>query len=90
MIWRSAGFLFRNALRVANCWRVQAGYGPDKPSRPARLLKSSRNSNLGISQSSRLARNVKRPSPRPGDETASRNGPRGRVGVGPTVATGTS
>lgn len=49
MIWRSAGFLFRNqneCLGVADWLRVQAGHGPDKPGHPARLLKPLRYSNL--------------------------------------------
>ena len=37
-------------------WRVQAGFGPDQPSHPARLLKSPRNSNLDISRGEVLDR----------------------------------
>lgn len=41
-------------------WRVQAGYGPDKPGHPTRLSKPEPHSDLDISQSCRLAHDVKR------------------------------
>jgi hypothetical protein len=60
MICGAAAFLLRKLYEThwesLTGWWVQAGLDPDQPSHPARLLKSPRNSNLGISRGEVLDR----------------------------------